>query len=418
MRKISKGIYILGLLLFFIFPGQARAENPLYYQGKIIVLMYHHLDPKPYGSSTISPDLFKEHLEMLKNSGFNVISMADLDDFYKHKKQIPANSLIITFDDGYESFYTYAYPELTSYGFTASNFIIVSKVGNKNQEIAKLDWEQMREMQSQGMSFFSHTYDSHYYAPVNALGRLAPVLAGPVYLAEQQRRETFTEYQERVLEDFTKSKMILEQELDRTVNCLAVPYGHYDNSLADLAKQAGYEYIFSIKSGINGQKTSLSRLLRINAGNPEISAELLKKKILSYADFKASTSSTKTDNSLKLVLNDKQLFFADQQPLLKDNRILVPLRFLSEQLNYQVSYHSTGSKQEIVIANKQRKIVMYLDQKEVYVDNTCHVLDAAPLLVNGRAMVPLRFISENMGLTIEWDKESNSIRMFAEELQP
>lgn len=298
MRKTTfqPGIRLASILLFIVFlftPLQANAQNQVYYQDQAVVLMYHHLDPEKKSSATITPELFKSQLEMLKKEGFNVIPIEELAAFYKEGKKLPPNAVVLTFDDGYESFYTYAYPELKSQGFVATNFVIVSQVGKKNEGIPKLDWGQMREMQLEGMSFYSHTYDSHYYTQIDAAGRQAPVLAAQRYLPELNRVETPEEYRRRIIEDMRKSRLILEQELDKPAIFLAVPFGRYGSSLSYWAKYAGFEFVLSTNPGINDASTDSTRIYRVNAGSPEITPELLKQKILQTIKPKISRGSKK-----------------------------------------------------------------------------------------------------------------------------
>jgi len=259
--------------------------DPIYYRNKVIVLLYHHIDPNTSSSSTISPDTFSSHLDMLTERGFNVIPIEQLKMLYEDPASLPPNSVAITFDDGYESFYTYAYPELLKRGMVAANFIIVGRVGNKSGEIPKLDWEQIKEMEGQGMSFYSHTYDSHAYHQVDFWGIRAPVFAMPIYREDLGRFETDEEYMVRVYDDFVKAKEVLEAELGGERDMFSIPYGWYNYRILNLAEQAGYRYIFSIQPGINDEHTKATKLLRINAGHPDFTAEVLEKEIFKTVGY-------------------------------------------------------------------------------------------------------------------------------------
>ena len=252
--------------------------KPIYYREKVIVLLYHHIDSK-INPSTITPDTFSSHLDMLERKGFNVIPIFNLKKIYQNPAGLPPNAVVITFDDGYESFYTYAYPELVKRKMVATNFLIVGRIGNKTGEIPKLDWEQVQEMQGQGMSFFSHTFDSHYYAPTKYWGSAEPVFSKPIYLTEAKRMETETEYVNRVVSDFKMAKDVLEAELGGERDMFAIPYGWYNTRVLKMAEQVGYKYIFSINSGINDKGTKATRLRRVNAGHPDLSAEMLENEI-------------------------------------------------------------------------------------------------------------------------------------------
>lgn len=57
---------------------QTMKEKNIYYSGKAVVLMYHHISKEPFSSITIKPEKFEADVKMLKNSGFNVISLNQL----------------------------------------------------------------------------------------------------------------------------------------------------------------------------------------------------------------------------------------------------------------------------------------------------------------------------------------------------
>ncbi len=77
------------------------------------VLAYHKVDSKKeLGITLISPSKFERQIEFLKQSGYNSISPQSLFDQIKSDK-----SVLITFDDGYEGIYNYAYPIIKKYNF-------------------------------------------------------------------------------------------------------------------------------------------------------------------------------------------------------------------------------------------------------------------------------------------------------------
>lgn len=118
------GLYWINMLLLFfsllwLFPFSLPAHSatttvsfPTGYQNRVAVLMYHHISDTVRGTSVITPQLFREHLDMLQRKGYHVISTERLAQFLAGKATVPPRAVALTFDDGYESFYTYAYPEL------------------------------------------------------------------------------------------------------------------------------------------------------------------------------------------------------------------------------------------------------------------------------------------------------------------
>ncbi|MCL2351426.1 MAG: stalk domain-containing protein [Firmicutes bacterium] len=91
----------------------------------------------------------------------------------------------------------------------------------------------------------------------------------------------------------------------------------------------------------------------------------------------------------------------DQKPVIENDRLLVPLRAIAENLKLTVCYED--STKTITAANKAHMIVLTIGSAEAVVDGKTVILDAPAKIINGRTMVPLRFIGESLGLYVEWD---------------
>ena len=93
----------------------------------------------------------------------------------------------------------------------------------------------------------------------------------------------------------------------------------------------------------------------------------------------------------------------DVAPLIKDGCTFLPIRFLSEALAFSVDWN--GETQTVTCASGSRKIVLTVGSLSAIVDGQTVPLAAAPFSENGRVMVPLRFISEAFGCQVLWDGE-------------
>ncbi|MDB5115182.1 MAG: polysaccharide deacetylase [Mucilaginibacter sp.] len=103
------------------------------YARRGLVLMYHRIikiDTDPWDIA-VSPQNFGEHLQVLKD--YNVISLNKLEGILINKKHLPANTIAITFDDGYADNYLNAKPLLEKYNMPAS-FFITNDAFEKRQE--------------------------------------------------------------------------------------------------------------------------------------------------------------------------------------------------------------------------------------------------------------------------------------------
>ncbi|WP_042229679.1 N-acetylmuramoyl-L-alanine amidase family protein [Paenibacillus popilliae] len=92
---------------------------------------------------------------------------------------------------------------------------------------------------------------------------------------------------------------------------------------------------------------------------------------------------------------------------------LIPVRVVSEQLGYKVGWDP--KTKTVAINNDSKRLTMTVDSETATVNDKEVKLDVAPMLQKGTTLVPLRFIGENMGLTIEWDKETKSVYLFTSE---
>lgn len=292
---------------------------PVYYRNRVVVLMYHALADESWGQSVLAEEDFRKQMSLLKEKPFNIIDMQQYIEFILHGEPVPDNAVLLTFDDGYEDFYTHAFPILQELSFPATNFVIVKWI-DEPYGLPKLTWEQMREMQQSGMSFYSHTYDAHFHAPVNEAGREGPVLTNRLYLAESDRNETVTEYRARVLRDLTKAEERLREQLDNDWGVLSFPYGAYNEDVLDLAEQAGIAVTFTIEPGINGPGDRIG--YRINAGYPDNDGREMVS-ALQRGLRKGPPSAP------ELYFGEELLPFAgEHQPLVLDGEVWVPLREL------------------------------------------------------------------------------------------
>lgn len=83
----------------------------------MLVLSYQEIAPDPQGEFTIAPEVFAEHLVMLRAAGFTSISAQTLLDARTDRSVLPERAVMITFDDGTGGVRRYADPLLEQYGF-------------------------------------------------------------------------------------------------------------------------------------------------------------------------------------------------------------------------------------------------------------------------------------------------------------
>ena len=110
------------------------------------ILCYHRLGG---GSSrmVVSPARFEAQMSWLVDNDYRVVRLAELAGFLAGQLPLPPRSVVITFDDGYESFHRHAYPVLKKLGLPATVFVYTDFIGGGDA----LSWSQLREMLASGL---------------------------------------------------------------------------------------------------------------------------------------------------------------------------------------------------------------------------------------------------------------------------
>jgi peptidoglycan/xylan/chitin deacetylase (PgdA/CDA1 family) len=160
---------------------------------------------------SVSLDTFSDHMNFLESRGFGTIRIGPSACDFCHP-------IILTFDDGFESAY-HCHRILRNHGLSGIFFVVTDFIGTRPY----LNWEEIMEMDKNGMSIQSHTC-SH------------PILT------------TMSFDQIRV--EFDISKKTLEDRLGHVIDSLSIPQGFTKPEYVDIARQCGYQRIFTSQPGL------------------------------------------------------------------------------------------------------------------------------------------------------------------------
>lgn len=105
--------------------------------------------------------------------------------------------------------------------------------------------------------------------------------------------------------------------------------------------------------------------------------------------------------AIKLYVNNKEVPTTSMNPVQLDGRVLVPTREVFEAMGATV--HWEGKKQTVTVKYKTSTIVLTVNQKNVLVNGKNATLDVPAKVINGKVMIPVRFVSENIGMKVVWD---------------
>lgn len=111
----------------------------------------------------------------------------------------------------------------------------------------------------------------------------------------------------------------------------------------------------------------------------------------------------KSNVNISVLINDVAIDFKDQAPIIKENRTLVPFRAVFEAMGADISWDNAN---RVARANKDGVgIALEIGNKNALVGTEKVELDVPAQVINNRTMVPLRFVSENLGYTVEFDNQ-------------
>jgi peptidoglycan/xylan/chitin deacetylase (PgdA/CDA1 family) len=208
----------------------------------IPILMFHALEDDDTPIS-FAPKLFERALKQWHSQGWRTLPLEEVVRRLKTRQELPANSFVITFDDGYASVYRHGVPVMQALGMTPTIFLApnVTRQNNEWTPLPKLydrslmTWKEIRELQAHGFTFGAHTLTHP------DLTRLAD---------EDLDREL------RV------SQEILQDALGTEVKLFAYPFGSSDTHVREQTAKL-YDAACSVRLGLAGPGSDLFALERV-----------------------------------------------------------------------------------------------------------------------------------------------------------
>ena len=129
-------------------------------------------------------------------------------------------------------------------------------------------------------------------------------------------------------------------------------------------------------------------------------------------DDYASLWSELNANTIPVFVDGVQIDF-DQQPIIQEDRTLVPLRGVFEALGATVYWNN--DTRSVTAYKDGTTVELAIGSSTMYVNGQPRYLDVAGQIINDRTMVPLRAISEAFGAIVYWDNDTRTVRVYSEE---
>ena len=128
----------------------------------------------------------------------------------------------------------------------------------------------------------------------------------------------------------------------------------------------------------------------------------MKKKLLFLLSFLLLFTNVYANGKKKMTLNINNIVF-EKDFVVKNDRIHIPLRLVSENLGADVNWK--GDTKEVEILNQGKKIVFYIDSKEYRIDDMVYTIDSPTFILDDTAYVPARALANAMDAKLEWNEK-------------
>jgi len=220
--------------------NKTASSSAVFYEN-VPILMYHYIEaptaktimPALY----LDPKIFASQLQELRRYHTNPVYVSEVAASLREKKPLPQYSMALTFDDGYQDFYTNAFPLLKKYQMKATIYIIINKLDKKDY----LTTPELKEIAASGLvQIGSHTFNH------------------PDLRTLKDKDAKF---------EIANSKINLERLLNQSVPTFAYPFGDYLPKLLPVVQAIGYTGAVSVNPGGVQSSDNLWLMKRVRANN-------------------------------------------------------------------------------------------------------------------------------------------------------
>ena len=256
---LTFAVCVFGLWAKSSLPASAPPADAI----ELPIVMYHHVlkETARLNQYTISPDEFRQDMTFLKEEGYTPILVEDLIAFTQEGTPLPEKPVMITFDDGYESFHEYVFPILEEFGYPAVFSVVgiyadqYSKVDDHHIRYSHCTWNQLALMAESGLvEVQNHSYNLH----ITNQGQKG---------AMKTSSESKSAYQYRLAEDLGLMQQRCQEYLHLTPTCFTYPVGYISKDALPVLKGMGFSAALTCEEKINyltGDPEELFHLKRFN----------------------------------------------------------------------------------------------------------------------------------------------------------
>lgn len=112
-------------------------------------------------------------------------------------------------------------------------------------------------------------------------------------------------------------------------------------------------------------------------------------------------------SAISLYVNNEPIETKTINPIQLEGRVLVPAREVFEAMGANVLWDNT--LKQVTIKYKSKMIILTINQTQAMIDGMPVSMDVPGKIINNKVMIPIRFVSEAMGLTVKWDEKNREV---------
>ena len=244
---------------------------------QFLALAYHDVedDDPDQGFLSVRTDRLVDQLAWLRANGYQAVSVDQILAARQGGQPLPERAVLLSFDDGYRSFYTRVLPILKAYGWPALLAPVgvwmdtpadkpVDFGGSPEARDRFLTWDQIREISRSGLvEIAAHTDASHYGALANPQGNTEPAAAIRAYDTQTRQYETEAQFNARMGRDVAAITEKIRRVTGHAPRVWVWPYGAEGGSTLRIAGEHGYQLALTLEDGAGrlGRLMSTPRLL-------------------------------------------------------------------------------------------------------------------------------------------------------------
>jgi biofilm PGA synthesis lipoprotein PgaB len=250
-------------------------------QHELLTLAYHDVEDGPPDQTflSVSTDQLINQLAWLRENGYEAVSIDQVLAAHDGQKPLPEKPVLLTFDDGYQSFYSRVYPILKAYQWPAVLAPVGSWVdtppGGKvdfgglpvNRD-RFLNWQEITEMSASGLiEIAAHTNDLHFGTPANPQGNKEPAASSYRFNAQTKTYETPGQYRQRLSNDAKTIANKIENATGKPPRVWVWPYGSAGGTALEILADQGYSVAMTLENGtgVVNELMNMPRMLLANA---------------------------------------------------------------------------------------------------------------------------------------------------------